>query len=224
MLQAKDLSTLSIQGIKRLPHYLKYLKELDESGTQYASSTGIADSLGIYEVQVRKDLACISSHPGKPRVGFSVRQLIADIEHYLGYDNANLAVLVGAGHLGQALLSYGEFAHYGLDIVAAFDVEEGLIGATVHDKPVFHIDEIEDICRRLHIHIGIITTPSWCAQAICDRLIRGGVMVIWNFAHAHLRVPPGILVQNEDMAASFAVLSNHLAQSLQGAPVSEDEL
>ena len=37
-----------------------------------------------------------------------------------------------------------------------------------------------------------------------------GVKAIWNFAPVHLDVPEGILVQNENMATSLAVLSVHL--------------
>ena len=67
----KDTRELSVQGVKRLPYYLKYLKELEASNTPYVPAAAIADSLGIYEVQVRKDLAAVSSQPGKPRVGLS---------------------------------------------------------------------------------------------------------------------------------------------------------
>ena len=45
------------------------------------------------------------------------------------------------------------------------------------------------------------------AQGVCDLLIRNGIKAIWNFAPTHLDVPPQILVQNENMATSLAVLS-----------------
>jgi len=48
--------------------------------------------------------------------------LIRDIESFLGYDSLNDAIIVGAGRLGGALLSYEGFKEYGLNIVAAFDV------------------------------------------------------------------------------------------------------
>ena len=35
-----------------------------------------------------------------------------------------------------------------------------------------------------------------------------------NFAPTHLTVPEGILVQNENLAASLAVLSNHLFEQM----------
>ena len=101
----KTCKKISLQAIRRMPYYLRLLKEMDARGKTYVSSGTIAVALGIYEVQVRKDLASISPAAGKPRIGFPIRDLIRCIEHELGYDNVNCAVLVGAGHLGIALLS-----------------------------------------------------------------------------------------------------------------------
>ena len=213
----KDTRELSVQGVKRLPYYLKYLKELEASNTPYVPAAAIADSLGIYEVQVRKDLAAVSSQPGKPRVGFCVHWLIEDIQHFLGYDNANVAVLVGAGHLGQALLSYGEFAHYGLKIAAAFDNNPDLQGSSIHGCPVYGMDMLPIVCQQNSIPIGIITTPAQYAQDVCDQLVAAGCKAIWNFAPTHLDVPDNILVQNENMATSLAVLSVHLQAQIKEA-------
>ncbi len=212
---------LSIQGVKRLPYYLKFLKELQANGVTYVPAAAIAESLDIYEVQVRKDLAAISRQPGKPRVGFTVNALIEDMEHFLGYDNPNTAVLVGAGHLGQALMSYSELSHYGLKIEAAFDVSPELIGKSIHGIEVHPVEQLSALCREKNIEIGIITTPMEYAQEICDQLVAGGVKAVWNFAHIYLHVPKGVLVQNEDMAVSFALLSNHLARQMGEIPVEE---
>ncbi len=214
---------LSVQGVKRLPYYLKYLKELEQNGTPYVPAAAIADSLGIYEVQVRKDLAAVSSQPGKPRVGFCVHGLIADIQHFLGYDNANVAVLVGAGHLGQALLSYGEFEHYGLKIAAAFDNNPTLHGNIIHGCTVYGMDQLLPLCKEQNIPIGIITTPAQYAQEVCDQLVAAGCKAIWNFAHVHLYVPENVMVQNEDMAVSFALLSNRLAKSMRSEEADTEE-
>ena len=206
--------TLSMQGVKRLPYYLKFLKELQSGGTAYVPAAAIAASLGIYEVQVRKDLAAVSSMPGKPRVGFSVNGLITDIEHYLGYDCANAAALVGAGHLGQALMSYTGFADYGLDIAAAFDRDPARVGRRIHGREVFPMERLAEICAARRIPLGIIAVPAEFAQSVADALVAAGIRAIWNFAHVHLHVPEGVLVQNEDMAVSFALLSSRLASEL----------
>ena len=95
----KDTRELSVQGVKRLPYYLKYLKELEASNTPYVPAAAIADSLGIYEVQVRKDLAAVSSQPGKPRVGFCVHGRIEGI--HCGRAGGRGSFGAGAAELGR---------------------------------------------------------------------------------------------------------------------------
>ena len=204
--------------LQRLPAYLQLLKRMQQSCATNVSCNDIAGELSLNPVSVRKDLAAVSSQPGKPRVGFCVHGLIEDIQHFLGYDNANVAVLVGAGHLGQALLSYGEFAHYGLKIAAAFDNNPDLQGSSIHGCPVYGMDMLPIVCQQNNIPIGIITTPAQYAQDVCDKLVAAGCKAIWNFAHVHLYVPEGTLVQNEDLAVSVALLSNRLAKTMRTGP------
>ena len=49
---------------------------------------------------------------------------------------------------------------------------------------------------------------------MCDLLIECGIRAIWSFAPKHLDVPPDILVHNENMAASLALLSKHLSYKI----------
>ena len=65
-----------------------------------------------------------------------------------------------------------------------------------------------------NIHIGIITVPARVAQETCDKLVAAGIRGIWNFTSAVLEVPEGIIVQNENMASSLAILSNKLKELL----------
>ena len=207
--------SISRPALKRLPSYLQFLKALHHDGVQSVSAPIIARALHLNEVQVRKDLASVSTASGRPKTGFSTNDLIRDIAAFLGYDNVNQAVLVGAGHLGQALLSYQGFENYGIQIVAAFDSDPALIGTQVAGKTVLALDKLEDVCRRMKIRIGIITVPDAAAQEICNRLVEGDVCAIWNFAPVHLQVPQHVLVQNENMAESLALLSEHLANKIQ---------
>ncbi len=98
------------------------------------------------------------------------------------------------------------------DILAGFDADPSLAGREVAGKKILPMDKLPGLCRRVGVHIGIITVPGEQAQAVCDQLIDSGVLAVWNFANAHLRVPEGILVQNENMAVSLALLSNHLRE------------
>ena len=206
---------ISRATLRRLPTYLSYLKSLPADASVNISATAIAAGLNMGEVQVRKDLALISDG-GRPKIGYNRERLIEDIEVYLGYDNTNDAVLIGAGKLGRALLGYSGFAEYGLNIVAAFDANDALMGTTKSGKPVMDLSRLPEICRRYKIQIGIITVPAEQAQSVCDLLIANGIRAIWNFAPTHLTVPDNILVQNENMAASLALLCKHLNEHMKG--------
>lgn len=206
---------ISKQALLRLPYYLNYLKLLQKEGTAFVSAPKIAAALSLNEVQVRKDIAYVSSCAGKPKTGFEVNLLIRDLESFLGYDNVNEAILVGAGLLGRSLLGYKGFSEYGIHIVAAFDSDSALSELRFDgEQRIFPMEKLEDLCRRLCVHIGIICVPSESAQAVCDRLVACGIRAIWNFAPTHLTVPDGVLLQNENIASSLAVLSAHLKQSM----------
>ena len=198
--------TVSKLVLKRLPGYLAYLKEIPKDGSPNISATALAAALGMGEVQVRKDLAMVSGG-GRPKVGYSRERLIEDIEQFLGYDNATDAVLIGAGKLGRALLDYVGFEQYGLNILAAFDVDPP---QDPGEKPIYPMSRLESFCKSHMVRMGIITVPAACAQQVCDTLIDCGIKAIWNFAPVHLEVPENILVQHENMATSLAVLSMHL--------------
>lgn len=204
-MERKDVSK---SVLKRLPVYLSYLRSLPENGTPYISATALANALGMGEVQVRKDLALVSDG-GRPKIGYFRESLIEDINQFLGYDNTTDAIIIGAGKLGQALLGYGGFEAYGLNILAAFDVDPAPVEPQ-DGKPILPMEELEGFCRANQILMGIITVPAEYAQQVCDRMIACGIKAIWNFAPIHLDVPGNILVQHENMATSLAVLSMHL--------------
>ena len=202
---------ISKHTLQRLPMYLSYIQGLLEDAPKNISATTIAEALQLNDVQVRKDLASVSSS-GKPKVGYNVKDLIAELEAFLGYNDIDNAVIVGAGSLGKALLNYSGFKAYGLNIIAAFDLCEE--PTEFQGKTVFPIAQLGSFCRIVNVHIGIITVPASSAQEICDLLVNSGIRAIWNFAPVHLVVPDGILVQNENMASSLALLSNHLREQM----------
>lgn len=207
-----NLKTIPVQTFKRLPDYYNYLCKLNEQNIENVSSTMIAGVLNLNDIVVRKDLAAVSENGGKPRTGFGVKELLKYIGECLGYYNINDAVLVGAGQLGRALLSYEGFKEYGVKILAAFDIDENIIGLEKGGKSVMNVSELPKFCRRLNVRIGIIAVPKTEAQAICDMLVSNCVLAVWNFAPTHLTVPEGIYVHNENMALSLSLLSKHLAK------------
>ena len=197
----------------RLPQYLQYLKSFPAAESATISATAIARGLSLGEVQVRKDLAAVSGS-GKPKIGYEREKLIKDLEHYLGYDRITNAVLVGAGKLGRALLDYDGFEAFGVRIIAGFDCNEQVLQMGRNAKAILPIKDIGAYCAEHDVRLGIITVGQGSAQEVCDTLVASGIEAIWNFAPCALKVPTGVLLQQENLALSLAYLNNQISKSI----------
>ena len=198
-----ETNKVSKKMLRRLPAYLDYLISLPED-VENVSATTMAKKLELGDVQVRKDLAIVSQ-TGRQKVGRPRKQLIQDIEDFLDLATKTGAVVVGAGKLGQALLEYGGFTEFGLNIMAGFDIQP-LGKYSRAGKPIYAMNRLRSFCKTYEINIGIITVPAPFAQEVCDQLVACGVKAIWNFAPAHLIVPDHVVVHNENLAVSLTSL------------------
>lgn len=198
-------SDIPVTSLQRLPVYLNYLKSLTSEG--FISSGAIARALGMGEVLVRKDLAYTSAQ-GRTRVGYSRTELIAALEEYLGCNDKKTAVIIGAGELGKALMSYGGFSNYGIEIVAAFDNDNAKVGTYVGGKPVFGIENATSKLTELNPRLAVLCVPASVAQEVSDMLIGCGIKKILNFAPVLIRAEDGVIIRNIDVAANLAILSS----------------
>jgi redox-sensing transcriptional repressor len=202
-------SEIGDRMVKRLPLYLRLLREMRDHGEVFASSAALARILEVDPIVVRKDLAG-SGVRGTPRLGFPIDPLIKGIERYVGWSDDTATVLAGVGRLGSALLGYAGFREHGLQIVAAFDLDARRVGRRVSGVTVYATDKLAEIVRRLNVRIGILTVPQEAAQPVADAMIAGGIRGIWNFTTVQLVVPAEVIIKREDLAASLAVLSHRL--------------
>ncbi len=192
-------------SIRRLPSYLHIIRQAQSDGLEYISGTVIANELVLEPIQVRKDLA-ITGIIGKPKRGYPVGELITAIEHFLGWDSAKNAILIGAGNLGTALTGYQEFKNHGLNFVAAFDNNPQKTGTQIHDVPVYSFADLKPKLKNLNAAIAVLTVPSTEAQSITDSLVEAGIKAIWNFTNVKLKVPEDVVVQREDLTSGYAML------------------
>lgn len=199
------MTDISVTCLQRLPIYLNYLKTLEGDG--FISSGAIARALGMGEVLVRKDLAYTSAQ-GRTRVGYKKSELISALEEFLGCNDKKNAVLVGAGGLGSALLGYGGFKNYGIELVAAFDNNDKKVGKIISGKPVFPMSELGKKIKETGAPLAVICVPAGVAQAVADELCASGIKAILNFAPVLLHADEGVTVRNIDVAANLAILSS----------------
>ncbi|MFO7896041.1 MAG: redox-sensing transcriptional repressor Rex [Candidatus Cloacimonadales bacterium] len=198
-------------AIRRLPTYYRHIIKMDRQGIEFTSARILSELTGVHKTQIRKDIA-LTGLVGVPRRGHNVKSLIKAIAEYLNWNDISSAFIVGAGNLGKALLNYDNFEASGMKIVAAFDTSVNEIGKEINGKEILPMDKFMDLTERLHINIGIITTPAEVAQPVADLMVQAGIKGIWNFTYTQLKVPEHIVVETVDLYRGLGVLSKRLAE------------
>ena len=208
------MSHISEPTVRRLSHYYRVLEEVAAEGKRMISSHLLAEREGITSAQVRKDLSSFGSF-GRRGLGYHVEHLRQEIRTLLGLDRRWKVCVVGAGHIGSALLGYRGFADQGFDIVAVFDADADRVGRTLEGLVVRPMAQLS---ARDAFEIGVIETPARAAQPVADALVAAGVQGVLNFAPRKLRVPDGIMLRNVDMTMEFESLSYALTRTPAARP------
>lgn len=199
---------LSRAALRRLPQYLRRLSALSSTGAEYVSSEDLAASAGVSRDLLRKDFSGLGQL-GRRGKGYPVSVVENAIEQVLGISTHQPVVLVGAGHLGTALVQYGGFATRGLEVVSVFDADPDLVGASIADLAVRNATELDEVIRSTGARLAIITVPSRAAQEVTDQLVKAGIRGILNFAPVELNVPPHVSVRVVDVSAELQLLAFH---------------
>ena len=205
----KDIVKVPEPTLRRLPWYLSSVKLLKQRGERFVSSTQISKGTNIDASQIAKDLSYVNIS-GRTRVGYEIDALIDVLEGFLGFTDIHKAFLFGVGSLGGALLQDSGLKHFGLEIVAAFDVNPDLVGNQLNGIPIYHTDTFVEMMHKYDVQIGVLTVPIEIAQSITDKMVKGGLKAVWNFTPFRIGVPDNIVVQNTSLYAHLAVMFNRL--------------
>jgi len=207
----KKMKKLQIpeDSVKRLSLYLRNLRYLVREGVETISSEALAQDIYVSAAQVRKDLSYFGDF-GTRGVGYSVRNLISEIESILGLNKKWSLALVGVGRLGSALLNYRGFQQFGFQFSVAFDNNPEKIGKKIGKVKVEDYSEIEKIIKKEKIKIAVVTVPASAAQEITDRLVKAGIEAILNFSPRYLNVPPSVSIKTVDIALEVGNLTYYL--------------
>lgn len=196
------------ETVRRLPIYLRGLMVSAGQGLDHISSQSLADFVGVNSWQIRKDFSYFGDF-GTPGVGYNIDKLAKGIKKILRLDVIRKAALVGVGDLGSALLGYPGFKIYGLDIVAAFDVDPDKVGSMVSGIEIEDAARI-DTLRQREISLAIVAVPRTAAQLTVDKLAAAGVRGILNFAPCKVSAPKRVKVITLDIAMELARLPYYI--------------
>ena len=192
--------------ISRLPRYYRYLGELSEEGVERISSKELSERMKVTASQIRQDLNNFGGF-GQQGYGYNVRYLYNEIAKILGIDRQHNIIIIGAGHLGQAIANYANFERRGFIIKAMFDVDPNLFGRMIRGARVYPLESLERFLATNEVQIAALTIPKLRAKEIANRLVKAGIKAIWNFAHTDLTVPDNVVVENVHLSESLMRLS-----------------
>ena len=196
--------------IGRLPRYFRYLGELRDGGIERVSSQELSDIMRVTASQIRQDLNNFGGF-GQQGYGYNVDYLYDEIGKILGLHKEHNLILVGAGHLGQALVNYMNFERRGFIFRGVFDSNDQLHGTQIRGIAVRPMQEMEQFVRENDIDIAVLTIPKAGAVEVAEKLVSYGIKGFWNFAHVDLHVPENIQVENVHLSDSLMKLSYNLA-------------
>ena len=175
----KRNTRVSTAVIRRLPRYYRQLSELQESGVVRISSNALGKYMGLTASQIRQDLFCFGGF-GQQGYGYKVDSLKEEIGDILGINQGHTIVVLGTGNLGRAIIENFKFSSNGFQLLAAFDVNERVVGTRIAGVPVYHADSLEAFLGENQVSVGLLTVPIAAAQEMGDRLVAAGVRGIWN--------------------------------------------
>jgi redox-sensing transcriptional repressor len=201
--------------IDRLPIYARALNTLEEQGRDVVSSQELGIVLGVTPAQIRKDLSYFGRF-GKQGRGYNVQRLALELRQILGLDRQWSMILVGVGHLGQAILTYDGFQPQGFIIVDAFDVDPKKVGMEVGGLSIRGSNELREYLGARPVDIGIVAVPAAIAGPIINDLVEGGVRSILNYAPTAIPVPDWVQIKNIDPVLALQSMTFYLKN---GAPL-----
>lgn len=202
--------------LRRLPWYLAYVSLLRSHHVEYVSSTAISRELNVDASQIAKDLSYLAIK-GKTRIGYEVPVLEKELRELLGFTTVHNAFMIGTGSLGGALMADSGLSHYGLNIVAGFDVNPHLVGTSIRDIPIFHISSLEEKRLEFDAEIAVIAVPVEVAQESADTCVAAGIKALWNFTPSRIKTAGDIVIQNTSIYSHLAVMYNRLDTRNQGS-------
>ncbi|HHY85491.1 MAG TPA: redox-sensing transcriptional repressor Rex [Verrucomicrobia bacterium] len=192
--------------VYRLSVYLRCLARLKDNNIQTVSSEALAKVAGVKPTQLRKDLAYFGQF-GTRGLGYDVAELSSMIADQLGTTSLQPVILVGAGNLGLALLSYRGFEKEGFEIVAAFDAEPDRPRERKTSQPILGMDKLPAFVRERGVKMAILAVPAAAAQEVTNVLVQAGIAGILNFSPIVLSVPEDVMVNDVNLAIELENLS-----------------
>ncbi len=215
------LSNIPNATIKRLALYRRCFVELDEMGVKRIQSSELSQKIGIDSATIRRDFSYLGEL-GRQGYGYEVRIVLEAFNNLLNTEEVQSCVLIGVGNLGRALLKYFSSDKFKkrvfrtpVNLVAGFDTDETIVGESVGDLPIYHLDNLKSYIEEHKVTYVILTVPPAVAQTVASSLEGLGVKGILNLSSTVINVSDEITVHEVDLNMELETLFFYVFQKEQ---------
>lgn len=215
------LSNIPNATIKRLALYRRCFVELDEMGVKRIQSSELSQKIGIDSATIRRDFSYLGEL-GRQGYGYEVRIVLEAFNNLLNTEEVQSCVLIGVGNLGRALLKYFSSDKFKkrvfrtpVNLVAGFDTDETMVGESVEDLPIYHLDNLKSYIEEHKVTYVILTVPPAVAQTVASSLEGLGVKGILNLSSTVINVSDEITVHEVDLNMELETLFFYVFQKEQ---------
>ncbi len=171
--------------VLRLSKYKRLLQKLKALGLEKVFSNNLGDALGVTPALVRKDFSFLKIS-GNKRGGYSIDELIQEIDDILGKHHPLDIIVVGCGKIGSALMQYNGLSRDGITVAAGFDIRPEKVSYT-GEIPVFPMENIEKFIREKNIKVAVIAVPENAATDVYEIMSNAGIRGFLNFSTVDLK-------------------------------------
>lgn len=204
--------------IKRLALYRRCFIELHDRGIKRIQSSELSQRIGVDSATIRRDFSYLGEL-GRQGYGYEVRIVLEAFNMLLNTEETQQCVLIGVGNLGRALMKYFSSDKFKkllfktpVNLVAAFDVDESLVGTAVGDKPIYHLNSLEDYIRTNEVTYAILAVPPKVAQEVASSLEGLGIKGLLNLSSTVINVSDDIRVHEVDLNMELETLFFYVLQ------------
>ena len=173
----------------RITRYYRALNKLRTIGLEKVFAHNLADAAGVSAAIVRKDFSQLNIY-GQKRGGYDIVELSDVIGKILGKGEAENVIVVGCGRIGMALMHYSGFENDGINILAGFDNNPGVVSSNSSLIPILPISKLDEFASKNKISAAIITVPEAAAQDTYAHILQCNIKGVLNFSPVTLKPMP----------------------------------
>ncbi len=202
--------------ILRLSKYKRLLQKLKALGLERVFSNNLGDALGVTPALVRKDFSFLKI-TGNKRGGYSIDELIQEIDDVLGKNHPLDIIVAGCGKIGIALMKYKGLINDGITVAAGFDINPEKVNYK-GDIPIYPMEQIESFIKEKNIKVGVIAVPERAATEVYEIMLNAGIKGFLNFSPVDLKCARATdgeertdcIINNINLAAELENLFYHV--------------